>query len=237
MNKKIKIVLISVVSLLLLAVAGVWYASTAIDPAQLVKLLATSVKSATGRDLKISGPVTLSLFPSITVSAEQVSLSNAPWATELDMLKLRRIELDIKTLPLLSKQVEINSINLSDLELYLRTNSAGKANWDLSVDSSPTASSTSNTSDSGAANDNLMSLTNISMQNANIYYEDASAVKSSYQVQRLSVLGRGDKSDITLNMKYNSVDVGLTGSVGYLSKVYKDWETQRWSFRLTLIST
>ena len=106
MNKKIKIVLISVVSLLLLAVAGVWYASTAIDPAQLVKLLATSVKSATGRDLKISGPVTLSFFPSITVSAEQVSLSNAPWATESDMLKLRRIELDIKTLPLLSKQVE-----------------------------------------------------------------------------------------------------------------------------------
>lgn len=234
MNKKIKIVLISVVSLLLLAVAGVWYASTAIDPAQLVKLLATSVKSATGRDLKISGPVTLSLFPSITVSAEQVSLSNAPWATELDMLKLRRIELDIKTLPLLSKQVEINSINLSDLELYLRTNSAGKANWDLSVDSSPTASSTSNTSDSGAANDNLMSLTNISMQNANIYYEDASAVKSSYQVQRLSVLGRGDKSDITLNMKYNSVDVGLTGSVGYLSKVYKDWGNSALEFPVDL---
>jgi uncharacterized protein involved in outer membrane biogenesis len=234
MNKKIKIVLISVASLLLLAVAGVWYASTAIDPAQLVKLLATSVKSATGRDLKISGPVTLSLFPSIIVSAEQVSLSNAPWATESDMLELQRIELDIKTLPLLSKQVEINSINLSGLELYLRKNSAGKANWDLSVDSSPTASSASNTSDSGTANDNLMSLTNISMQNANIYYEDANAVKSSYQMQRLSVLGRGDKSDITLNMKYNSVNVGLTGSVGYLSKVYKDWGSSALEFPVDL---
>ena len=95
MNKSIKITLISIASLLLLVVAGLWYASSAIDPAKLVKLLATSVKSATGRELKISGPVSLHLFPSITVSAEQVSLSNASWATEPDILTLQRIEFDI----------------------------------------------------------------------------------------------------------------------------------------------
>jgi uncharacterized protein involved in outer membrane biogenesis len=234
MNKKIKIAFISIASLLLLATAGLWYVSTAIDPAQLVKLLATSVKSATGRDLKIAGPVTLRLFPSIAVSAEQVSLSNASWAAEADMLKLERIELNIKTLPLLSKRVEIDRINLSGLDLYLRKNSAGKANWDLGVDSSSTAPSASTVSDGGANNDSLMSLTNISMQNANIYYQDANAVKSSYQVERLSVLGHGDKSDITLNMKYNLVDVSLTGSVGFLSKAYKDWGSSALEFPIDL---
>ncbi|MBU3587479.1 AsmA family protein [Polynucleobacter sp. 31A-FELB] len=223
MNKKIKIVLISVVSLLLLAVAGVWYASTAIDPAQLVKLLATSVKSATGRDLKISGPVTLSFFPSITVSAEQVSLSNASWATEPDILTLQRIEFDIKTLPLLKKQIQVDSISLSGLGLHLRTNFSGKKNWDIATPSDSSSSAIATSAQDDASSDSLISLENVAIQNANIHYEDARGVKSIYQVQRLSLLNGGDKTSIMLNMKYNSVDVSLTGKIGSLSKAYKDW--------------
>ncbi|QWE17176.1 AsmA family protein [Polynucleobacter sp. AP-Nino-20-G2] len=223
MSKRVKIALISVGSLLLMAVAGLWYASSTIDPAQLVKLLAGSVKNATGRDLKISGPVTLRLFPSIAVSAEQVSLSNAPWATESDMLKLQHIELDIKILPLLSKRIEIDSVNLSGLELYLRTNSAGKANWDMGSAPSANSSLAISPAQDDATSDSFISLKNVAMQNANIHYQDASGEKTNYQVQRLALSDGGDKTAITLAMKYNSVDIGLTGKAGSLSEAYKEW--------------
>lgn len=223
MNKSVKIALISIASLVLLVVAGLWYASSAIDPAKLVKLLAVSVKSATGRDLKISGPVSLHLFPSITVSAEQVSLSNAPWATEPDILTLQRIEFDIKTLPLLKKQIQVDSINLSGLDLHLRTNPSGKKNWDVATPSDSSSSEIAMSAQDDASSDSLISLENVAIQNANIHYEDARGVKSSYQVQRLSLLSGGDKTTIMLNMKYNSVDISLTGKMGSLSKAYKDW--------------
>ena len=87
MNKTLKISLIVLLACLALGGLGAWYAASFINPTQLTKLLSSSVKDATGRELKISGPVSLSLFPSISVQAEQVSLSNTSWASNPDMLE------------------------------------------------------------------------------------------------------------------------------------------------------
>ena len=65
MNKSIKFILaISTVVLVLLGV-GLWYGASLVNPVQLTKLLSSSVKDATGRDLTIAGPVSLKIFPSI----------------------------------------------------------------------------------------------------------------------------------------------------------------------------
>lgn len=120
MNKSVKIIVGALGGVIILFTAGVWYASATVDPIQLTKLLSTSVKTATGRDLKISGPVSLSFFPGISVSAERLSLSNATWASNPEMLTLNRIDLNIKMLPLLSKRIEVGSVKLTGLELHLQ---------------------------------------------------------------------------------------------------------------------
>ena len=91
MNKKLKIALAAFVVITSLLGLGAWYAISSVNPAQLTQLLSSSVKEATGRDLKIAGPVRLSIFPSIGVYAEDVSLSNAAWASEPDMVFLKRL--------------------------------------------------------------------------------------------------------------------------------------------------
>ena len=65
MNKSLKLFLLFLVSIVAIATLGIWYAASSINPAQLTQLLSSSVKSATGRDLKIAGPVSLKLFPSL----------------------------------------------------------------------------------------------------------------------------------------------------------------------------
>ena len=107
---------------------GAWYAASFINPTQLTKLLSSSVKDATGRELKIAGPVSLNLFPTISVKAEQVSLSNTAWASNPNMLTLKQIELDIRLFPLLKGSVEISRIGVTGLEANLQTNKSGEGN-------------------------------------------------------------------------------------------------------------
>ncbi|HXE29111.1 MAG TPA: AsmA family protein, partial [Stellaceae bacterium] len=50
------------------------------------------VKSETGRDLKIAGPVHFSLFPSVALEANDVSLSNPAGAASPNMVQLKTLD-------------------------------------------------------------------------------------------------------------------------------------------------
>ena len=235
MTKRLKIIFIILGGLIFLGVAGTWYAASTVDPAKLTKLLVISVKSATGRDLKISGPVSLSLFPRIAVSAEGLSLSNAAWADAPEMLTLKRIELDIKTLPLLRKQIEIASVKLSGLELFLQKNASGKVSWDMNA---PTSNSLSPPNDGGADAPSdaagLISMENVSVLDAQIQYQDAAGLASSYQIKRLSLAESGDKTAISLSMKIQEQALELSGKTGSISGLLKQWDISSTHFPLDL---
>lgn len=114
-----------------IASMAAWYAASCMKPSELTKLLSVFVKKSTGRDLKINGPVSLSLFPAISVKAERVSLGNTALASQPDLLTLKQIELDIRLFPLLKGSVEISRIGLEGAEVYLQTNKDGAVNWNL----------------------------------------------------------------------------------------------------------
>lgn len=234
MNKLVKIVIGVLGGVIILLAAGVWYASATVDPVQLTKLLSTSVKAATGRDLKISGPVSLSFFPEISVSAERLSLSNASWASNAEMLTLKRIDLNIKMLPLLSKRIEVGSVKLAGLDLHLQKNALGKVNWDMSADSSNAPSPGSDNSGASSVGDNLTYMDNISVVDAQIQYLDPFGASSNYQIKRLSLKEGGDKSTISLNMQAQGQALELSGKTGSLSGMLKQSDTSSLQFPIDL---
>jgi len=59
------------------------------------------VKSETGRDLKIAGPVHFALFPSVALEANDVSLSNPPGAASPNMVQLKTLNVELKLFPLI----------------------------------------------------------------------------------------------------------------------------------------
>lgn len=235
MSKSVKIIIGALGGVIILLAAGAWYAAATVDPAHLTKLLSTSVKAATGRDLKITGPVNLSFFPGISVSAERLSLSNASWASNPEMLTLQRIELDIKTLPLLSKRIEISNVKLVGLDLLLQKNTSGKANWAMSVDvSNATAGSGDGNGDASSVGDSLIHVDSVSVADARIQYQEASGVISSYQIKRLSLSENGDKAAISLNMQALGQTFELTGKTGSFSRLLKQWDISSAQFPLDL---
>ena len=233
MKKSVKIIIGALGGTILLLMAGAWYAASAVDPVQLTKLLSTSVKTATGRDLKITGPVNLSLFPVISVSAERLSLSNASWASNPEMLTLQRIELNIKTLPLLSKRIEIGSVKLTGLELLLQENASGKVNWDMSM---PISSATvdPDSADNTSASDSLILAESISVVDAQIQYQAPSGSISNYQIKRLSLAESGDGAAVSLSMQAQGQALGLSGKTGSFSRLLKRWDVSSTQFPLDL---
>ena len=235
MSKRFKIIFSILFSTLFLGVVSMWYIASAVDPVKLTTLLVNSVKSSTGRDLKIAGPVSLSFFPRISVSAERLSLSNATWADTPEMLTLNRIELNIKILPLLRGRVESANVKLSGLELFLQKNTSGNRNWDMTAASANDAGLPNvAVADNSSTNDSLVSMENISVLDARIQYQAATGPPSNYQVQRLSLIEGGDKTAIALNMKIQEQALELSGKTGSLSGLLKQWDVSSSHFPLDL---
>jgi len=228
MHKNLKLFMLVFLALLVLAMGGAWYAISTINPAQLTQLLSSSVKAATGRDLKIAGPVNLTIFPSIGVKAEDVSLSNASWASGSDMIKLKQIDIGIGLLPLLSKRIEITRINLNGLDAHLQSNAEGRGNWVLAAPLAQGVTANANTDkpESAAPNngdDSFISIETVSITDARISYQDGSGSQNIFEVQRLSLSGGGDKTAIQLDMKHANDSLGVSGKVTSVRKILNSW--------------
>ena len=95
-------------------------------------LIADAVTDATGRQLVIKGDLTIaiSLLPEVVVT--DVTLANAPWASQPQMAHIGQLRVRLKLLPLLMRDVDITRIKLIDTDLLLEIDASGQANWQFS---------------------------------------------------------------------------------------------------------
>ncbi len=186
---------------MLIGMLAVWYVSTSIKPDQLVQWIGSTVKAETGRDLKVAGPVSLRFFPSIGIAAERVSLSNAPWVSNSEMLRVKRMELDIELLPLLRGEVVFNAINLAGVDAVFQTNRAGDGNWDFELPPTITVNANippqSIPSSQAAAQIDPVRIKNIHVAGANIQYQAFGSTPKLFQLSKLSLVGSSNKISIS----------------------------------------
>ena len=237
MNKTLKISLIALVGCLALVGLGAWYASSFINPAQVTKLLSSSVKDATGRELKIAGPVSLSLFPSISVKAEQVSLSNASWASNPDMFVFKQIELDIRILPLLKGSVEISRIGIRGLESNLQTNKAGEGNWNLTPPTIVASGSVTQSANSDSSNNALVSINTLDVVDAHINYQDGEKAASPISIPKISLDASDGRSTILVDVQRTNYTLNLKGKTTSLRNAYFAWNQSPVNLDLDLVLT
>ena len=223
MNKVLKISIISFIGCLALAALGAWYAASFVNPVQLTKLLSSSVKDATGRELKITGPVSLSLFPAISVKAQEVVFGNAPWASNPDMLTAKQIELDIDLFPLLKGSVEISRIGLLGLEANLQTNKDGVGNWNLTPPAAASSSSGSQASPGSSPDSTFISFKTLDVVDAHIRYQNGTQDPAVIHFPKISLGGGDGKSTILVDAQYANYSLNLKGKTSSLRNAYFAW--------------
>jgi AsmA protein len=100
------------------------------------------VKDATGRDLRIDGPIKLSLFPNLALEATDVALANAPGGVAKDMVRLKTLDVNLKLWPLLRGAIAIDRFVLVDPVIALEIDKQGRPNWAFETPAKQTGAAT-----------------------------------------------------------------------------------------------
>jgi AsmA protein len=125
MKKILLGIVVVILVILAVAVAAPFFIPAGVYKDQLV----AQVKSATGRDLRIDGPVRVSLLPRIALEAEKVSFSNPPGAAEKDMAALGKLQVQLQVLPLLYGEIAVDRFVLVAPVIHLEVDKKGRPNW------------------------------------------------------------------------------------------------------------
>ena len=120
--------LIALAVLVLLPAAGLAVLLLTFDPNSQRPRIQAAVEAATGRRLSLGDiGVKLALTPTLTV--RDVALANAPGGSRPEMATIRRAEVELALLPLLSRRVEVHRLVLQSPDILLETDAEGRPNW------------------------------------------------------------------------------------------------------------
>ncbi len=121
------------IGLLAVAAAAVTFLIVA-PPSDLIReQIVTRVKAATGRDLQIAGPASFTFYPVLGIRLNDVSLSGPPGTAGGPMATLSSLDVGVRILPLLSKEVVVDRLVLYKPVFDLRVDRNGRKNWEMTV--------------------------------------------------------------------------------------------------------
>lgn len=148
MVKLLKILLGVVLTLVIIVLVGGFIFIKTFDLNKYKPYVTELVLKETGREVTI-GNASLGISLTPTLILNDVTMANAAWATEPEMVKIGELEVKLSILPLLKKQVVIDKIALLNTEIFLTENAEGKQNWMLEL---PAGDSAVKTADKPAEN-------------------------------------------------------------------------------------
>ncbi len=133
---------------------------------------ASEAKAATGRDLVIEGPISLSLLPLPSVSVSGVKFANMPGAKNPAMVEIKSITVKPALLPLLGGNIAISEVTLVQPKIALEVDAQGRASWDFAPPGAPTAKPAA---PAAASAPPPISVGNIRIEDGTFTYNDAKA--------------------------------------------------------------
>ena len=170
----------------------------------------------TGRTLTLDGDLEWAFWPKLRLKAGPLALSNAPGFGDAAFVAAEEIQLAVATLPLLQRQIKMDTVKVYGLRVNLAANADGVTNWaDLVGEPGD---------DKGAGDMAAIALGGVDVRDAEISWRDA-ATGQNVDVRKLNVgtgaLTFGDPIAIDLSFSAQAnkpaldSDVALVGTVAY----------------------
>ncbi len=208
---RIKTILIAVLILLVLLPAGAIVYVMSIDYDQYKGLIASEVERATGRKLTIDGKVALALSLTPTLTVRDLSLANLPGGSRPQMILVKRLEVQMELLPLLSQQVKIDLVVLRGADILLETDKTGHGNWVFSHDETGSAGSAVASGEGPP----LPEISLVKIRDSSVSYREGdSDITRSLRIDRLDAATKGGRIDLDLAAVIGKAPVTVKGSVG-----------------------
>jgi uncharacterized protein involved in outer membrane biogenesis len=200
---------IGIVSLLMVILAVTTYLILAsYDYNELKPRITQTVRDSTGRELTLGGPIKLAIGLSPSLVVRDVMLANTPWASQPEMIRAKKLQAQVRLLPLLFGDVDLERIVLVDAEVLLETDRGGRRNWEFPAGKKSKRS--------------IWPVRGLEIENVKIlrlkltFHDGESGSTSRFSLDSLNVSRKPSSSELTINLKgtANGQPLALAGKTG-----------------------
>ena len=130
MKKAIKWVVITGVCLIALVIVALVLIPMFVDVGKYKPEIEKQVSAATGLPFSIGGELRLSLFPWAGLAFSDLHLGNPKGFIEKDLLSIKFFDVQVKLLPLISKDIQVKRFLLQSPRIVLEKGKDGRTNWE-----------------------------------------------------------------------------------------------------------
>jgi uncharacterized protein involved in outer membrane biogenesis len=214
------------VFLILTLMLTVYVVLATYDYKKLKPWVARMVKDATGRELRLDGEVDLAMGLSPSLVVTDVSFANVSWGSQPQMIKIERLQAQVRLFPLLFKDVDLKHIDLAGVEVLLETDSKGQGNWDL-TGGDRSGKNVTAFEPIQADIDNIR-ISNLSL----VFRKGKTGVVKRFTLDRLDVAKAEASDALTLDLRadYEGRPVTLSGTTGLIRHLFAQ---QRFALELS----
>jgi uncharacterized protein involved in outer membrane biogenesis len=124
----LKKILAAIGALLVVLVAALLIIPSLIDWNGYKAQISQAVRDATGRELDLAGDLSMSLIPSPSLTAADVSLGNVAGAQDADMVSIGEVRVSVALMPLLTGNVQVTEVSLINPVIAIETFEDGSNN-------------------------------------------------------------------------------------------------------------
>ncbi|MEP1355845.1 MAG: AsmA family protein [Tateyamaria sp.] len=96
---------------------------------RIARLAADQMRNATGRDVRITGDVSMTLWPVLGVSVGGLEVDNADWSEQGPMLTAENAAIGVDVMALLNREIRITNIEATRPTIRLESRADGRASW------------------------------------------------------------------------------------------------------------
>ncbi len=247
--KFIKWLLISVAVLVLVVGVGIAALVHLVDWNDFKDTIQNQVKKQTGRDLEIAGDLNPSVFPWAGISIGEIVLANAEGYGDAPFARIGSADVKVKLLPLIKKEVNIRTVELSGLQVDLQRAADGTTNWDDLVNSTTTTTSTDEGStgeevttevEGSSATIAALAVGGIQISDANVSWTDAqSGTDAQLSGFNLSTgaIELAKPFDLATDFTVNSNSMDLNADVNGGGNLMIDLDNQRYTLKGFTLTT
>jgi uncharacterized protein involved in outer membrane biogenesis len=206
-------------------VAGSWIVIASIDWNPYRGRIEDAARELTGRDARIEGDLRPSFSLEPAIAAHGVTLANTAWGSDPEMVRVGRLEIAIRLIPLLRGEVDVRRFVLHDVRALIETDGEGRGNWEFDLGEAEEVE------DAGDAK--VVFVRQVLVEGAEIRYRDGETGETgTLEVESLSFRPRdAARGILELESHYEGEPIRISGES---SRVRTLLENQPFSFDLML---
>jgi AsmA protein len=172
-------------AIILIVMAGLLAMWLLVNPNDYKDRIAAAVKGSTGRELMLKGDLKLSVFPWVALELGPASLGNPPGFGAEPFLAFDRASVRISLWRLLQKHVEIQRVEIDGLDLRLRKDERGVANWESIGQTAPRSVGTAKEEAGGS----VPQLPGVRVTNGRVSYQGVVIQRLDFETGALAAHG------------------------------------------------